>query len=150
MKAGGRALDVEAGDVLDADYLGQVWGGKVFDNSYDRGSGAAFPDRRPQRHLRLGPHARRASRPAARVLLYDPPSEGYGSAGQSQAGIKGTDTIVFVVDIVRTFSKDAVGDQGRGVQKATVPSTLTITGKPGSPAKLSSRPRPTRRRPRRR
>ena len=36
----------------------------------------------------------------SRVLLVVPPAEGYGSAGSSQAGIKGTDTLVFVVDIV--------------------------------------------------
>ena len=33
-------------------------------------------------------------------MLVIPPKDGYGSAGQSQAGIKGTDTLVFVVDIL--------------------------------------------------
>jgi peptidylprolyl isomerase len=36
----------------------------------------------------------------SRVLLAVPPAEGYGSAGSSAAGIKGTDTLVFVVDII--------------------------------------------------
>ncbi|MGH3281498.1 MAG: FKBP-type peptidyl-prolyl cis-trans isomerase [Trebonia sp.] len=36
----------------------------------------------------------------SRVLLVIPPKDGYGSAGSSQAGIKGTDTLVFVVDIL--------------------------------------------------
>jgi len=36
----------------------------------------------------------------SRVLLVLPPAEGYGKAGNTQAGIKGTDTIVFVVDIL--------------------------------------------------
>ncbi len=36
----------------------------------------------------------------SRVLLVIPPKEGYGSAGQPTAGIKGTDTLVFAVDIV--------------------------------------------------
>ncbi len=36
----------------------------------------------------------------SRVLLVVPPADGYGSAGESQAGIDGTDTIVFVVDIL--------------------------------------------------
>jgi len=36
----------------------------------------------------------------SRVLLVIPPADGYGSAGASQAGIKGTDTLVFVVDIL--------------------------------------------------
>jgi peptidylprolyl isomerase len=38
-------------------------------------------------------------------MLSIPPSDGYGSAGQSDAGIKGTDTLVFVVDIVDALKK---------------------------------------------
>jgi len=34
------------------------------------------------------------------VLLVIPPAEGYGTSGNSQAGISGTDTLVFVVDIL--------------------------------------------------
>ena len=36
----------------------------------------------------------------SRVLLVIPPADGYGSSGSSSAGIKGTDTLVFVVDIL--------------------------------------------------
>jgi FKBP-type peptidyl-prolyl cis-trans isomerase len=36
----------------------------------------------------------------SRVMLVIPPVDGYGSAGSSQAGIKGTDTLVFAVDIL--------------------------------------------------
>jgi FKBP-type peptidyl-prolyl cis-trans isomerase len=36
----------------------------------------------------------------SRMLLVIPPAQGYGKAGQAQAGIKGTDTLVFVVDIL--------------------------------------------------
>ncbi len=36
----------------------------------------------------------------SRVLLVIPPADGYGKAGNSSAGIKGTDTLVFVVDIL--------------------------------------------------
>ena len=39
----------------------------------------------------------------SRVLLVLPPAEGYGKQGQAQAGIKGTDTLVFVVDILDAF-----------------------------------------------
>ena len=38
----------------------------------------------------------------SRVMLVVPPSEGYGKNGNSQAGIKGTDTLVFVLDILAT------------------------------------------------
>jgi FKBP-type peptidyl-prolyl cis-trans isomerase len=36
----------------------------------------------------------------SRVLLVIPPKEGYGTAGSSSAGIKGTDTLVFAIDII--------------------------------------------------
>ena len=39
-------------------------------------------------------------RVGSRVMLIIPPSEGYGKTGNSSAGIKGTDTLVFVVDVL--------------------------------------------------
>ena len=36
----------------------------------------------------------------SRVMLIIPPADGYGKAGQSSVGIKGTDTLVFVVDVL--------------------------------------------------
>jgi FKBP-type peptidyl-prolyl cis-trans isomerase len=40
----------------------------------------------------------------SRVLLVIPPADGYGPAGVPSAGIKGTDTIVFAVDILAAVS----------------------------------------------
>jgi peptidylprolyl isomerase len=34
------------------------------------------------------------------VLVVIPPDKGYGEAGNANAGISGTDTLVFVVDIL--------------------------------------------------
>ena len=36
----------------------------------------------------------------SRVLLVVPPADGYGKTGSSSAGIKGTDTLVFAIDII--------------------------------------------------
>jgi peptidylprolyl isomerase len=36
----------------------------------------------------------------SRVILEIPPALGYGKQGNEQAGIKGTDTLFFVVDIL--------------------------------------------------
>ena len=36
-------------------------------------------------------------------MLVIPPADGYGKAGSPQAQIKGTDTLVFVVDILGAF-----------------------------------------------
>ena len=34
---------VEAGQDIEVNYLGQIWGGSVFDSSYDRGESISFP-----------------------------------------------------------------------------------------------------------
>lgn len=92
---------VEAGDEIEVHYLGQSWNGNVFDNSYDRGSSISFP---------IGVGAviggwdeGLVGQPiGSRLLLSIPPHLGYGDRGVPQAGIRGGDTLVFVVDIVST------------------------------------------------
>jgi peptidylprolyl isomerase len=100
---------VAKSDLLVADYLGQIWGGKVFDNSYDRkaptgftiGAGKVIPGwDKTLVGLKAG----------TRILLSIPPADGYGTTGQSQAGIKGTDTLVFVVDVIASYNKTASAD----------------------------------------
>ena len=39
----GTGDEVRAGQNIDVHYLGQVWGGGIFDNSYDRRSSIQFP-----------------------------------------------------------------------------------------------------------
>lgn len=95
----GEGALVEAGDSIVVHYLGQTWGGHVFDNSYDRRSTISFP---------IGVGAVISGWDGglvgqaigSRVLLSIPPHEGYGPRGVPQARISGTDTLVFVVDIV--------------------------------------------------
>ena len=90
---------VKVGDDLVVNYLGQTWGGHIFDNSYDRGTSISFP---------IGVGAVIAGwdeglvgqQIGSRVLLSIPPRQGYGERGMPQAAIKGTDTLVFVVDIL--------------------------------------------------
>jgi peptidylprolyl isomerase len=38
------------------------------------------------------------------VLIVAPPDSAYGAAGQPSAGIAGTDTLVFVVDVLGAYS----------------------------------------------
>jgi peptidylprolyl isomerase len=40
----------------------------------------------------------------SRVMAVVPPAQGYGAAGQPSAGIKGTDTLVFVIDVLGAVS----------------------------------------------
>ncbi|MCF3121334.1 FKBP-type peptidyl-prolyl cis-trans isomerase [Streptomyces arenae] len=100
----GKGKEVVKGDYLQADYLGQIWAtAKVFDNSYDRGNPTVFP-------IGVGQvipgwdQALVGKKIDSRVELAIPPKMGYGEEGNKQAGIKGSDTLVFVVDIVDTFN----------------------------------------------
>ena len=97
----GSGEAVEAGDDLEVNYYGQIWDGRMFDNSYDRGSSISFP-------IGVGAviggwdDGLVGKLVGSRVLLSIPPHLGYGERGMPQAGIRGTDTLVFVVDIVGT------------------------------------------------
>lgn len=90
---------VEAGDTIHCHYLGQVFDGQVFDNSYDRGQALSF-------QIGVGMVIRGwddglvGQRVGSRVLLSIPSEYGYGSRGVPQAGIGGGDTLVFVTDIL--------------------------------------------------
>ncbi len=100
----GTGPEVKKGDLLLANYIGQIWrDGKVFDNSYDRGAPAAFP-------IGVGgvitgwDEGLVGKKAGSRVLLSIPSDKGYKEQGNSQAGIQGTDTLIFVVDIVAGYS----------------------------------------------
>jgi peptidylprolyl isomerase len=96
----GAGPAVRKGQALVAQYEGRIWkGGRVFDSTWNRGTPAAFPIGGGQ----VVPGWDKAlvgKKIGSRVLLVLPPKEGYGKEGQPQAGIKGTDTLVFVIDIV--------------------------------------------------
>ncbi|MER6129022.1 FKBP-type peptidyl-prolyl cis-trans isomerase [Streptomyces sp. NPDC001795] len=100
----GSGQTVAENDYIQANYLGQIWDtAKVFDNSYDRkiplviqlAQGSIIDGWR---------YALQGKKAGSRVLMAVPPTWGYGSQGNPQAGIKGTDTLVFVVDIENTFN----------------------------------------------
>ncbi|MFV0425844.1 MAG: FKBP-type peptidyl-prolyl cis-trans isomerase [Beutenbergiaceae bacterium] len=90
---------VEAGQTIEVNYLGQVWGGAIFDNSYDRGSSIEFPI--GVGTVIAGWDNGLVGLPiGTRALLAIPPHEGYGPFGNPRAGIGGEDTLVFVVDVL--------------------------------------------------
>ena len=96
----GTGPAVKAGQTISAAYAGVIWNtGKQFDSSYTRGTPLEGPIGVGQ--LVPGFDKGIVGQPVgSRVLLVLPPDQGYGKSGQPQAGIKGTDTLVFVVDIL--------------------------------------------------
>jgi peptidylprolyl isomerase len=95
----GDGPKVKSGQTLTVDYLGQVYDAdEPFDESYS-GEPAEFPIGVGQ--VITGWDERLVGRTVgSRVILEIPPADGYGEQGNEQAGIKGTDTLFFVVDIL--------------------------------------------------
>ncbi len=95
----GEGAKVEKGQTSVVDYLGEVYDGKgPFDASFSTeptsfqiGTGNVIK----------GWDQALVGRPVgSRVVLSVPPDLGYGKKGNKDAGIKGTDTLYFVVDIL--------------------------------------------------
>jgi peptidylprolyl isomerase len=95
----GTGEAVQDGDTVTVQYQGVNWRtGKVFDQSWGR-SIASFST------SGVVPGFKKAlvgQTVGSQVVAVIPPADGYGSDGNSQAGIKGTDTLVFVIDILNT------------------------------------------------
>jgi peptidylprolyl isomerase len=94
---------VAKGRLLVAQYEGVIWRtGAVFDSTWKRGQPAGFQIGSGQ-VIKGWDDGLVGKRVGSRVLLVVPPADGYGKQGSTQAGIKGTDTLVFVVDILGTY-----------------------------------------------
>jgi peptidylprolyl isomerase len=96
----GTGAVVKTGQYIIVQYTGMIWRTKkVFDSSWSRSEPFATQIGSPQ--LLLGWNTGLVGQTVgSRVLLVIPPADGYKAAGQSSAGIKGTDTLVFAVDII--------------------------------------------------
>ncbi len=102
----GEGPPVASGDLLVVDYLGQIWAPgepEVFDNSYDRGVPTAFPIGTggvipAWDEVLVGVKA------GSRVVMAVPPDKGYGAKGNPPS-IEGTDTLIFVVDVIASYNK---------------------------------------------
>jgi len=94
---------VKKGKLLIAQYEGVIWRtGKVFDSSWKHGAPAGFQIGAGQ-VIKGWDDGLVGKRIGSQVLLVVPPADGYGTSGSAQVGIKGTDTLVFVVDILGTY-----------------------------------------------
>lgn len=92
--------------------------------------------------------ALKGARLGSRVVAVLPPKYGYGTSGQSQLGVTGTDTLVWVIDLLRQYSgsqsasgqhvssgggalPSVTAQQGQApvvtIPKSAPPSTLSVT-----------------------
>src|SRR5258708_4898867 len=103
----GSGTQAKPGQTIVVRYVGTIWRtGQIFDQN----SPSAASPSTPPAAFAIGKVPAQVI-PAwntdlvgvpigSRVMLVVPPAEGYGAKGQSSAGIKGTDTLVFVVDVL--------------------------------------------------
>jgi FKBP-type peptidyl-prolyl cis-trans isomerase len=103
----GTGVKVAKGDYVIAQYAGYIWRTKkVFGSSWSSGSPFGFViGASPEQVIPGWDKGLVGQTVGSRVMLSIPPAQGYGSAGASQAGIKGNDTLVFVVDIIDTLKQ---------------------------------------------
>ena len=96
---------VAPGDTVVVQYVGAIWrNGYVFDSSWKRSQPFGFTiGANPSQVIPGWDKGLAGQTAGSRVLLVIPPADGYGTKGSPQAHIKGTDTLVFVVDILGAY-----------------------------------------------
>ncbi|MFF7386453.1 FKBP-type peptidyl-prolyl cis-trans isomerase [Streptomyces griseoluteus] len=131
----GNGRPVAENDFIKANYLGQIWSsGKVFDNSYDRSplvlqlaQGSIIDGWR---------YALTGKKIGSRVEIAVPPTWGYGPSGNEQAGIKGTDTLVFVIDLLDSYNTKSSA-KGKEVPQTDPALPKVATNTDGSQPKVT-------------
>jgi peptidylprolyl isomerase len=95
----GSGDTVKDGDTVTVQYQGTIWRtGKVFDQSWGKAP-ATFATTGVIKGFAAGLVGQKVG---SQVVAVIPAADGYGAAGNTSAGIEGTDTLVFVVDILKT------------------------------------------------
>jgi peptidylprolyl isomerase len=134
----GDGATIANGDLVVVDYLGQLWrDDKEFDTSYGK---APVGFRLGKDPIIAGwVDGLKGKKVGSRVLLVVPPDKAFGAQGAPDAGIKGDDTLVFVIDVLGAFT-------GRSALTGT-PTSVTADGLPtvtGVPDKKPTIAIPTR------
>jgi peptidylprolyl isomerase len=94
----GEGAVVGTGANVVVNYQGIIWGsGTVFNDSWASGSTAAFNTGAVVTGFKT---ALEGQTVGSQVMVIVPPADGYGDAGSEAAGIAGTDTLVFIIDIL--------------------------------------------------
>jgi FKBP-type peptidyl-prolyl cis-trans isomerase len=98
----GSGPKIAKGQEVITQYVAVNWRTKkVFDSSWSRDAPFGFEiDANPAQIIPGWDKGLLGVPVGSRVMLIIPPADGYGKSGDSQAGIKGTDTLVFVVDVI--------------------------------------------------
>lgn len=127
----GEGEPIKASDVVMVDYLGQVYAKpKPFDGSFD-----GTPLVQNLSGLVEGwQQALVGKTVGSRVVLAIPPRLGYGAEGNEGAGISGTDTIYFLIDVLARAPKPATPEPSEEPSPSASPSIDPSASGSPSPA----------------
>jgi peptidylprolyl isomerase len=96
----GTGATVKSGDTVTVQYQGVLWRtGAIFDQSWGKTGPTSFAT------TQVVPGFGKAlvgQKVGSQVVAIIPPADGYGTTGSTDGTIKGTDTMVFVIDIIAT------------------------------------------------
>ena len=107
----GSGPAIAKGQTVVVQYTGAIWRtGQIFDSSWSRGQPFGFTiGASPSQVITGWDHGLIGQTVGSRVMLVVPPGDGYGTTGNAQAGIKGSDTLVFVVDVLGAVTPSGTG-----------------------------------------
>ena len=120
-------------DALAANYVVYTWDGTT--SSQKGTTFGSLPQLIPSNTLPGLQTALIGKKMGSRVLAVIPPAEGFGTSGNPQAGVTGTTTLVFVIDLIKAYP-DTAG--ATGAQESDGGGTLPIvSAKAGTAPTLS-------------
>lgn len=122
--------------------------GKVATTTWKEKNPALGIDLTDQKMLELFKNQIPGSKPGSRILLGAPTSAVYGPEGNSGLGLKATDPLVFVIDVVKVAAPLKEAEGAAVAPKAGLPTVKTTLGKPATitmpkstaPTKLVNQP----------
>jgi peptidylprolyl isomerase len=96
----GNGATVRSGDTVTVQYQGVLWrNNTVFDQSWGKSGPTSFSTNAVVKGFR---EALVGQKVGSQVVAIVPPADGYGKAGTANGAITGTDTLVFVIDVLAT------------------------------------------------
>ncbi|MEU9184630.1 FKBP-type peptidyl-prolyl cis-trans isomerase [Streptomyces sp. NPDC048484] len=129
----GDGAVVKKDDLVSMNFTGKVWqSGKDLGSSYQKGGAPQLVTAGSETVIPAFAQALVGQKEGSRVLVVAPPAAGFGSQGNKQVGVSGTDTLVFALDVGDVVPKMAEGKQ------AAIPSDLPqIKADDEAPATIS-------------
>ncbi|MGY0022748.1 FKBP-type peptidyl-prolyl cis-trans isomerase [Streptomyces sp. cg35] len=129
----GSGAEVKKNDLVSMNFTGKLWkGGKDLGTTYGaQGGGDQMVTAGGEGQLPAFAQSVLGQKEGSRVLVVAPPAAGFGSQGNPQVGISGSDTLVFAMDIGKVVRDSAA-------KQSAIPSDLPqINADQPAPAKIS-------------